>query len=471
MKPPRPRSAFSALFLTFAATSLTAQERDRARLIAAIDSISQAPIATGRAAGMSVAVVHGSDTIRLKGYGHADLELDVATPDGAVYEIGSVTKQFTAAAVYQLVEQGKLSLDDDITRFLPDYPTRGHRIPIRRLLNHTSGIKGYTEIPAFWTTMAMRALPRDSLVALFASQPFDFPPNEGMIYNNSAYFLLGLIIEKASGQPYERYVEERLFKPAGMSDSRYCSDNAIVKRRAKGYEFARPTPADSAALRRASYLVHVWPYAAGSLCSTARDLVAWTRALHGTGRGGRVLRPESYRQFVTPDTLNNGARLRYAHGLAMTETGGRRMISHGGGIYGFVSELRYYPDQDLTIAVLVNTAGGASPTRIADAIADLVLGKPAEAPPAATFGGDLRPFMGSYQGAARGRELAVTVSLDAGGLSLKLPQGEPRRLAYVESLTFTSGTTRYHFVRTGADVTELHVDEVAGYYVLRRAKD
>ena len=163
-----------ALLVSLAATPLIAQERDRARLVAVIDSIAQAPITAGRAAGMSVAVVQGSDTIRLKGYGFADLELNVPTPGGAIYEIGSVTKQFTAAAVYQLQEQGKLSLDDDITRFLPNYPTQGHRIAIRRLLNHTSGIKGYTEIPAFWSTMAMRALPRDSLVALFAPQPFDF---------------------------------------------------------------------------------------------------------------------------------------------------------------------------------------------------------------------------------------------------------------------------------------------------------
>ena len=454
-----------ALLVSLAATPLIAQERDRARLVAVIDSIAQAPITAGRAAGMSVAVVQGSDTIRLKGYGFADLELNVPTPGGAIYEIGSVTKQFTAAAVYQLQEQGKLSLDDDITRFLPNYPTQGHRIAIRRLLNHTSGIKGYTEIPAFWSTMAMRALPRDSLVALFAPQPFDFAPGSAMIYNNSAYFLLGLIIEKASGQPYEQYVEERLFKPAGMKDSRYCSDKAIVQRRAKGYEVA--SPAEGGAVRRASYLVHVWPYAAGSLCSTARDLVIWTRALHGTGQGGSILTRSSYRQLITPDTLNNGARLRYANGLAITATAGHRMISHGGGIYGFVSELRYYPDQDLTIAVLINTAGPTSPNSIADAIADLVLGKPAELR-SATFAGDLRPLTGTYTGRARGRDLELTVTPDSGSLAVKAAQGEPRRLAYVEALTFSNGPTRYHFVWTGADVTELHVDEVAGYYVLRR---
>ncbi len=454
-----------ALLLAYV-TSLDAQQRDRAKLVAAIDSIALEPITAGRAAGLSVAVVQGSDTIRLRGYGYADLELDVPTPDRAVYEIGSVTKQFTAAAVFQLQEQGKLSLDDDLTKFLPNYPTQGHRIPVRRLLNHTSGIKGYTEIPAFWSTMAARTLPRDSLVALFAPQPFDFTPGDAMIYNNSAYFLLGLIIEKASGQPYEQYVEEQLFRPAGMRDSRYCSDNAVVKRRAKGYEFP-PSADGGGTLRRASFLVHVWPYAAGSLCSTARDLVIWTRALHGTGQGGRILRPESYRRFIAPDTLNNGARLRYANGLAITETGGRRTISHGGGIFGFVSELRYYPDQDLTIAVLINTAGPASPNQIADAVADLILGTAAE-PPAATFAGDLRPLTGTYSGPARGRELEVTVSLDSGALTARGAGSAPRRLAYVEGLTFAAGQSRWHFVRTGADVTELRLDEVGGYFVLRK---
>ena len=315
--------------------------------------------------------------------------------------------------------------------------------------------------------MAARTLPRDSLIALFGPLPFDFAPGEAMIYNNSAYFLLGLVIEKASGQPYQQYVEEHLFRAAGMNDSRYCSERALIKRRAMGYEFSPLREGGSPELHRAGYLVHVWPYAAGSLCSTARDLVIWTRALHGSGRGGRVLRPESYRRLVTPDTLNNGARLRYAGGLAITETGGRRMISHGGGIFGFVSELRYYPDQDLTIAVLINTAGPASPNDIADAIADLVLGKPAE-PPAATFQGDLQALTGTYRGPARGQDLTVTVTADGGSLSARRGDGQPRRLTYLEGLTFLAGQSRWHFVRSGPGVNELRVDDVGGYFVLRR---
>jgi CubicO group peptidase (beta-lactamase class C family) len=163
-------------------------------LPATIDAIVEAPIKAGTVAGASVAVVRGNQTIVERGYGLADLQLDVPTPPRAIYEIGSITKQFTAAAMLLLAEEGKLSLDDELTKFLPDYPTGGHRITIRQLHNHTSGIKGYTELEEFGELMALKK-PKEELVTLFSSKPFDFAPGEDLIYNNSAYFLLGLIIE------------------------------------------------------------------------------------------------------------------------------------------------------------------------------------------------------------------------------------------------------------------------------------
>lgn len=166
-------------FVTLVSTA-HAQTRDRTRIAAAVDSLVADALKGGRAAGMSVAVVRGRDTIVMKGYGYADLEFNVATPPRAIYEIGSVTKQFTAAALLQLQEQGKLSLDDELTKYLPSYPTQGRQITLRRLLDHTSGIKGYTELPEFGALM-MRKLPRDSLVALFASKPFDFEPGEAAV--------------------------------------------------------------------------------------------------------------------------------------------------------------------------------------------------------------------------------------------------------------------------------------------------
>ena len=203
-----------SVVVLLAAHSVTAQST----LATTIDAIVEAPIKAGKVAGASLVVARGNQTIVERAYGFADLQLDVPTPPGAIYEIGSVTKQFTAAAMLLLAEDGKLSLDDELTKFLPDYPTAGHRVTVRHLLNHTSGIKGYTELPEFGEFMMLRK-PKDELVKLFSSKPFDFPPGEDLIYNNSAFFLLGLIIEKVAGQSYADFVKARLFEKAGMKDS------------------------------------------------------------------------------------------------------------------------------------------------------------------------------------------------------------------------------------------------------------
>jgi CubicO group peptidase (beta-lactamase class C family) len=161
--------ALSAHFL--AASPTAAQGKSKAAIQKSVDSVAAAYLKDKQAAGMSIAVLRGADTLVMKGYGYADLELDVPTPARAVYEIGSVTKQFTAASILILRDQGKLSLDDEITKFLPNYPTQGHKVTVRRLLDHTSGIKGYTELPKFGTIMT-RHLPKDSLLALFQNEKY-----------------------------------------------------------------------------------------------------------------------------------------------------------------------------------------------------------------------------------------------------------------------------------------------------------
>src|SRR5919112_1253368 len=174
--------------------SLPAQRSDPARVAAAVDSIAAAALKDGHAAGISVAVSLAGRPLATKGYGYVDLEWKVPTPTGAVYEIGSVTKQFTAAAVMQLVEQGKIDLDADLTAYLPGYDTQGRRVPVRRLLDHTSGIASYTSLPEF-RDFETRTFTRDSLVKVFSKKPFTFEPGALESYNNSGFFLLGLIIE------------------------------------------------------------------------------------------------------------------------------------------------------------------------------------------------------------------------------------------------------------------------------------
>jgi CubicO group peptidase (beta-lactamase class C family) len=452
---PMLRFALLAVFV-LAASPAAAQSN----LAAAVDSIVEAPIKAGKVAGASVAVVRGSETIVERGYGLADLQLDVATPPRAIYEIGSVTKQFTAAAILLLAEDGKLSLDDPLTKFLADYPTQGHRITIRHLLNHTSGIKGYTELEEFREFMVLKK-PKQELVKLFSSKPFDFAPGEDLIYNNSAYVLLGLIIEQAGSVSYADFVKARLFDKIGMQDSSYCSERVIQKNKVQGYDTA---PNGTLVLK--GYLDHSWPYAAGSLCSSAHDLVLWNRALHG----GKVLSPASYRELTTPGRLNDGAEIRYAMGLGVVNTAGRKVITHGGGINGFLSHAAYYPAEDLTVVVLFNTAGSVNPQTTASEIADAVLGKATAAE--RKYDGDLSAFAGSYTGRGRGRPTQLRI--EARGPELHLLRGTgaaatDERLHYLGNDTFGFRDTLIRFQREGASVSSLRIDTVGGNVRLVRA--
>jgi len=419
-----------------------------------VDSIVEAAMADGRAAGMSVAVARQGRILVDRTYGHADLELDVPTPPDAVYEIGSVTKQFTATALLQLWERGKVNLDADLTTYLPDYPTQGHRVPVRRLLDHTSGIRGYTELPAFGE-ISIRHVPRDTLIALFASEPFDFEPGEAAIYNNSAYYLLGLIIEEVSGMSYEEYVEEHLFRPAGMVHSSYCSETRITPRKVKGYQ------ANPEGLGHKGFLVHDHPYAAGSLCSTTRDLIRWTEALHD----GRILGDEAYRIMTTGGTLNDGTRLRYAGGLSLSPIRGHEAVHHGGGINGFLSNLAWIPDEDLTVAVLVNTLGPVGPGGITADIVEALLGEiPLETH---TFTGDPSRYEGSYAGVGRGQSLRASVTVgDDGGLMVRLGQSSPQPLQYLGGETFALGNSRFTFEWEGTRLARVRADMGANYTFL-----
>jgi len=429
---------------------------ERAALIARIDSIVNVPIASGKIAGASVAVVKGQDTILIKGYGKADLEFDVPTPQDAIYEIGSVTKQFTAAAVMLLVEQGKVSLDDDITKYFPGYNSQGNKIPVRRLLDHTSGIKGYTEIPEFRRMMLVDA-PRDTLVGIFSKKPFDFKTGEEEIYNNSAFFLAGLLIEKVSGKSYADFVKENLFDKAGMTNSRYCSETAIVKNRAHGYDAADTM----GTLIRARYLNHLWPFAAGSICSTVRDLVKWNHALHG----GQILKPESYAELIAPGTLNDGTKLRYAKGLALVPLAGHRAIWHDGGINGFISLNRYLPDDTLSVVVLWNSTGQG--LDVGEPIIEAVLGKaPDDTRP---IEGDINDYAGTYKGHGRGSNMNVVMAVDGTVLTMKDGPGKPDTLRYVGNDTFREGGTLLTFERKNGKPSRIRVDAGYGYTFLNKA--
>lgn len=342
-----------ALIASLIASPASAQ--DTRALVRYVDSVANAAVAERRTAGVSVAIVRNGKTVLAKGYGFADLENDVPATTETVYRIGSITKQFTAAAIMRLMEQGKLSLDDTLQKFLPNYNTQGNRVTVRHLLTHTSGIRSYTSMGPRWGRTVRIDLVPDSLVALFAGEPFDFKPGEQWRYNNSGYFLLGMIIEKLSGKSYGQYLQDEFFTPLALKGTIYCDQAPIIKRRAQGYEI-KPPGGPGAPLVNAAPLSMTQPYAAGSLCSTVTDLVAWTQALSS----GKVVSPASYQMMSTPGTLNDGRPHTYGFGLSTGALRGHRQVNHNGGINGFVSELHHYVDDSLITVVLTNTGSPAA---------------------------------------------------------------------------------------------------------------
>lgn len=349
---------------TAPADLLSAQALQLDRLEAVADSLARARSADQTSPGFSVAVARDGEVILARGYGLADVELDVAASPATVYRIGSLTKQFTAAAIMRLVEAGELALDDPITDFLPDYPTQGHTVTVRHLLNHTSGIVSYTGLhESRWERDYRMDLSHDELIEIFAGLPYDFEPGAEYRYNNSAYYLLGVIIEAVTGAPFPEYVERELFRPLGLDDTYYCDVRRIIPDRAEGYEY------DDDTLVNAPFLSMNVPGAAGALCSTVGDLIDWTRLLHTGG----VVSAGSLRQMTTPTPLASGDTAPYGFGLALDELEGHRKIAHGGGIQGFTSYLSHYPDDALTVAVLTN-AGSGGPGQVEEILARTALG-------------------------------------------------------------------------------------------------
>ena len=293
--------------------------------------------------GAAVAVREGGEVVHSAGYGLANVEWSIPIDPETVFRIGSISKQFTAAAILRLAADGKLSVDDPLERHLPDFPVGQRRISLRQLLNHTSGVKSYTAMPVFMEMMA-RDLPLAELIARFQDAPPDFAPGERYLYSNSGYVLLGAVIEAVAGMTYEAFLRETFFEPLGLTRTSYLHNDPIVPKRASGYAMGRT-------LVNAAPISMSLPHAAGALGSTAEDLLAWELAL----RSGRAVAPADYEAMITPGSLNDGAPISYGLGLTNLTYRGRRVIGHGGGINGFASNLVYWPEHDLAIAVVGNS--------------------------------------------------------------------------------------------------------------------
>jgi len=297
--------------------------------------------------GLSVAVARGDRLIVDEGVGTADLEWRTPADARTVMRIGSLTKQFTAAAIMRLHEQGKIGLDDSIAKYLPDFDTAGHTVTIRQLLTHTSGIPNYTAQPDFMSKYAPRNLSDNELLATIKGVPFDFEPGKGWNYSNTNFYLLGMIVAKVSGKSYADYMQQTFFGPLGLTHTRYGATAPIIAERAQGYSYDF---ASKKHLNAAPLSMNV-PGGAGALISTAGDLVRWEIAL----TGGRAVSPASYREMIDSAVPTGQGDGKYGFGLGIGKLSGHEVVSHNGGINGFNSVLSYVPDLGLRAAVISNS--------------------------------------------------------------------------------------------------------------------
>ncbi len=399
-----------------AAAQQAAQSPAPAVDAARLDEIVQAHVDTGAFMG-TVLVARGNTVLLSKGYGAANLEWQIPNTPATKFRLGSLTKQFTAAAIMLLVEQRKLGLDDPVSEHLPSSPAAWDKITIRNLLTHTSGIPNFTALPGYASWKLSPTTPEET-IAHFRDLPLDFPPGTRMSYSNSGYIVLGLLIERASGQKYADFVREHIFMPLGMNDSGYDANDAIVPMRAAGYA---PGPSGP---RNAPYIDMTVPYAAGGLYSTTADLLRWTQGLFG----GKLLSAKSLQAMTTPFMSD------YAFGLTVRKVGGRTLIEHNGGIEGFNTDLAYFPDDKLTVAALANLNGSA-PSEIVSELSAAAHGEavtlPSERKEVSVSKDALSKLVGAY-------ELAPTanlqISVSNGQLYAKLGPQPPLAL-YPESDT------------------------------------
>jgi D-alanyl-D-alanine carboxypeptidase len=337
--------------------------------------------------GAAVVVVKNGQVILRKGYGLANLELNVPVRPEMVFRLASITKQFTAVAIMMLVEQGKLSLRDDITKFFPDYPTGGRKITVENLLTHSSGIKDYLD--KLWPERMRQDMRPEKLIELFRNEGLEFEPGTKESYSNSNYVLLGVLIEKLSGKEYGQFIEENIFKPLGMTHSFYERVQEIIPNRVSGY--ARV----SEGFVNAAYISMPQLYAAGGLCSSVDDLALWDAAAYSD----KLLKRESWERLFTPYKLASGETSAYASGWAISKFEGRTIASHTGGIPGFTTYVLHMPEDHVYVAILSNDrTAEVQPEYVARRLAAIAIGKPISEPKIVKVDpGVLDKYVGQYQ--------------------------------------------------------------------------
>lgn len=448
---------FAALVLVSGPASAQVPLPPKAAVTRVVDSLATAFLAANAAPSVAIAVVRGTDTITLQVWGRAIMETGVAATAATVYRIGSVTKQFTAAAVMQLVEAGRVRLDDSIATYLSSLPLAWRPVTVRQLLNHTSGIPSYTDLGAPWHARWAEEMTPATLVGLTANTPMNFVPGTAWRYTNSGYVVLGMLIEKMTGHTWAFEIASRFAGPLKLTDTRPCR-NVPAGNDAHGYELTGATwvPAE--------FLAMTQPYAAGALCSTIGDLVKWNHALHT----GRVVSASSYALMTTPAGAAATGGMKYGFGLARDSMPGWAIISHGGGINGFITGNVWIPSAELSITVLTNS-GGAGADALVRQIGRASLGLALIQPPRARpISAEARArFVGVYALALPGGARDLTFAEKGEELTAQLAGQGANTLLYLGDNSF--GVTfdpnfRFVFTVDGARATKVMLVQGGGRF-------
>jgi CubicO group peptidase (beta-lactamase class C family) len=351
----------------------------------------------------SVLVARGTDVLLSKGYGSANLEWNIPNAPNTKFRLGSLTKQFTATSILLLEEREKLKVGDPIKKYLPDAPAAWDKITIYNLLTHTSGIPNFTSFADYREQEPFPVSP-EKLVARFRDKPLDFEPGTRYSYSNSGYVLLGYLIERLSGESYEKFVQQNIFDRLGMKDSGYDANSKIIPRRASGYATGPNGPTN------AGYIDMTVPFAAGALYSTTEDLLRWEQGLFG----GKMLSAASLQKMTTPFKSD------YAFGLIVHTVNGRKVVAHNGGIEGFNTVMEYFPDEHLTIIALGNLSGNG-PQQVVDNLGALVHGAtitlPSERQEITLNATKLQRFVGAYD---MGQGPTMLITLEGNQLKARL---------------------------------------------------
>ncbi|EDM34808.1 beta-lactamase [Pedobacter sp. BAL39] len=305
-------------------------------------------------------VAHQGRAIYKKAFGKANMELGIALTSENVFQLGSMTKQFTAVAILMLEQEGKLDVNDPVSKYIPDYP-KGQKITIHQLLTHTSGIKDFTKMKSL-ADIAQKEMTPKMMVDFFKNEPVDFLPGEKFDYNNSGYVLLGYLIELISGERYEDFIVKHIFDKIGMGQSYYASDRKVISKRAYGYHKKSSGYVNKTAI---SFSV---PFSSGSLMSTTDDLLKWQNAINHN----LLLNEKEKESAFSKHKLNNGQEFGYGYGWHVRAIDDVKTLEHGGSIFGFKTMVIYIPEEDIYVVGLSNCDCN-SPTKVVGDIAALML--------------------------------------------------------------------------------------------------